>query len=223
MFWKKLAYLLVSITILLFLLGANGWNKHQDTRHIPVSSLTAEQKEVAQYLIESEWQLGRLSLEERFDRLSEFYIDAPRFPLSSEQRNFVQKMLPILGNTVDPVSDSWGQLTFERAWTKQLIEGYSLLQKMAAGQASEQEIALMRQRGIEPMETRPPYQNREEAESLFDFYAFDNNSQGGTICVLHRFGDAKANTCLVTQQGKWYIAYRKIFPWASPPPTELQK
>ncbi len=219
---KKIAYIVFPIAILL-LLGANTWNKHRDAHPVPLSNLTTEQKEVAQYLIEIEWQLGRLSLEERFSRLSEFYINDPRFPLSSEQKNFVQQMLPLLENTVGTISDTWGQLTFERAWTRWLIEGYSLLQRVETGQVNEQEISLMLQQGIEPIETRPPYQSHEEVETLFDFYGFDKDPQGEVICVLHRFGDAKAKTCLVKQQGKWYIAYRKVFPWTSLPPTEFQK
>jgi len=224
MLGRKISFLLFfAVTLSLLGVGAAAWNKSQEANSIPLSNLTAEQRSVAQYLIEAEWQLGRLSLEERLYRLSEFYINDPRFPLSPEQKRFVQQMLPLLGDTVEPVSERWGQLTFEQAWTKRLIEGYSLLQRMEAGQVNSQEVARMRQKGIEPIETRPPYQSRKEAEELFDFYAFEKNTREGIVCVLHRFGDAKAKSCLVEQGGHWYIAYRKVFPWASLPPTESQK
>ncbi len=212
---RKLAlpFLVITLIILLLIISLTTQHKNMSASSEPISidEMTNDQKQIVDWLIKTEWAMGRLPLEERYQKLSNFYIDDPRYPLSKENRRFVEKMEPFLPNPLPP-SDSWGQLTFQKAWLIRGIKGQELFEKMEKGQISASELKQLQQQGLEPLQTLPPYHNLSEVSQLFKFYNFENRDDG-SFCIEHALGITKARTCLVEKGGHWYIAFREMHSW----------
>lgn len=211
---KKIMFsvLFIILIVLLLIAGLPTHDKHTSASPKPISvdEMTMEQRQIADWLIETEWAMGRLPFEERYQKLSNFYIDDPRYALSEANQKFIERMKPFLPESLSPPS-SWGQLTLEKAWMTRGKKGQELFEKMEKGQITASELKRLQQQGLEPLQVRPPYQKRSEVSQMFVFYNFEKRDDG-SICVEHSLGITKARTCLVERKGQWYIAFREINP-----------
>jgi hypothetical protein len=170
---------------------------------IEFSQMSEEERKIAEAIIEAYRQLEYATLTFDTSKLSNSFIDDPRFPLRKELRKEVEIAF-------GRVPKGAGYLTFMIAWYKNWERGAKLLeetwekaQKEGREISREELMALEESLGFEPAfrrtEPMPP-----GWENWFRFYEF--NIQGDVAICLYDDGGSLRRAFLVKKDGKWYIA-----------------
>lgn len=220
--WSCTALLVAAIFLPLIIYSHCGL-----TPHPPPSSLSPEEAEVKEVILEAYRQMGFRGLSFDTSRLDEFFIDDPRFPLRRELRKEVELAF-------GEVPEGAGYLTYMRAWyrdwekrgTLALEELYWQKAKVARPRLCPSSSAnfrlleivwerLERWPGVASFEAqlgyfpvfRSPMENEAIPEDWMQSFRFlDFEIQGDKAMCLYDDWGTLRRAYLVNKGGRWYIA-----------------
>lgn len=213
-FWALGLAVIAVFVVLGFTVNHARWSESQTPSAFPIeasrmpepieaSRMSEEERKIAKAIIEAYRQLEYAMLTFDTSKLSNAFVDDPRFPLRSELRKEVELAF-------GSVPEGAGYLTYMKAWYRNWERGAERLEEAwERAQREDREIGPEELRALEEELGFGPAFRRTEPmppgwEDWFRFYDFD--IRGDVAMCLYDDGGSLRRAFLVKRAGQWYIA-----------------